>query len=31
MRLLGLLFKSDNATKSKDMKHIVKKILPDYK
>ena len=30
MRLLGLEFKSDNMTKSKVMKYIVKKILPDY-
>ena len=31
MSLLGLEFKSDNLTKSKAMKFIVKKILPDYK
>ena len=30
MRLLGLGFKSDNTLKSKAIKHIVKKILPDY-
>ena len=31
MRLLGLVFKSDNIIKSKPMKFIVKKMLPDYK
>ena len=31
MRLLGLGFKSDNIIKSKAIKFIVKKILPDYK
>ena len=31
MRLLGLEFKSDNIIKSKAMKFIVKKMLPDYK
>ena len=31
MSLLGLEFKSDNLTKSKAMKFIAKKILPDYK
>ena len=30
-KLLGLEFKSDNMKKSKTMKFIVKKILPDYK
>ena len=30
-RLLGLEFKSDNIIKSKTVKFIVKKILPDYK
>ena len=30
-RLLGLEFKSDNTIKSKAIKFIVKKILPDYK
>ena len=29
--LLELEFKSDNTIKSKAMKYIVKKILPDYK
>ena len=31
MRLLGLDFKSDNVIKSKAIKFIVKKVLPDYK
>ena len=31
MRLLGLQFKSDNIIKSKAIKFIVKKILPNYK
>ena len=31
MRLLGLEFKLDNTIKSKAMKSIVKKILPNYK
>ena len=31
MRLLGLEFKSDNIIKSKAIKFIVKKMLPDYK
>ena len=31
MRLLGLEFKSDNIIKSKAIKFIVKKVLPDYK
>ena len=31
MRLLGLDFKSDNIIKSKAIKFIVKKMLPDYK
>ena len=31
MRLLGLQFKSDNTIKSKAIKFIVKKILPNYK
>ena len=30
-RLLALEFKSDNIVKSKSMKFIAKKILPDYK
>ena len=30
-RLLRLKFKSDNVTKSKGTKFIVKKLLPDYK
>ena len=30
-RLLRLEFKSDNITKSKTVKYLVKKILPDYK
>ena len=30
MRLIGLCFKSDNMIKSKAIKYIVKKILPDY-
>ena len=30
-RLLGLEFKSNNIIKSKAMKIIVKKMLPDYK
>ena len=30
MRLLGLEFKSDNTIKSKAMKYIVIKILPNY-
>ena len=30
-KLLGLEFKSDNTIKSKAMKYIVKKILPNYK
>ena len=30
-RLLGLEFKSDNTIKSKAIKFIVKKVLPDYK
>ena len=30
-RLLGLEFKSDNIIKSKTVKFIIKKILPDYK
>ena len=29
-RLLGLEFKSDNKRKSKDLKFVGKKILPDY-
>ena len=29
-RLLGLKFKSDNILKSKAMKFIFKKVLPDY-
>ena len=29
-RLLALEFKSDNIVKSKSMKFIAKKILPDY-
>ena len=29
MRLLRIEFKSDNMTKSKAIKHFVKKILPD--
>ena len=31
MRLLGLQFKSDNIIKSKAIKFIFKKILPNYK
>ena len=31
MKLLGLQFKSDNIIKSKAIKFIVKKILPNYK
>ena len=31
MRLLGLEFKSDNIIKSKAIKFIVQKMLPDYK
>ena len=31
LKLLELEFKSDNTIKSKAMKYIVKKILPDYK
>ena len=31
MRLLGLQFKSDNIIKSKAIKFIIKKILPNYK
>ena len=31
MRLLGLEFKSDNILKSKAMRFIVTKILPNYK
>ena len=31
MRLLGLKFKSDNTLKSKAIKHIVQKILPNYR
>ena len=31
MRLLELEFKSNNIIKSKAMKFIVKKLLPDYK
>ena len=31
MRLLGLKTKPDNEIKSKAMKYIFKKILPDYK
>ena len=31
MRLLGLVFKSDNIIKSKAMKLIVKNILPHFK
>ena len=27
---LGLNFKSDNTLKSKDIKHVFKKILPSY-
>ena len=30
-RLLGLELKSDNIIKPKDIKFIVKKLLPDYK
>ena len=30
MKLLGLQFKSDNIIKSKALKFIVKKILPNY-
>ena len=30
MRLFGLKFKSDNTLKSKAIKCILKKILPDY-
>ena len=31
MKLLGLDFKSDKVIKSKAIKFIVKKVLPDYK
>ena len=31
MRLLGLGYKSDNIIKSKAMKFIAKKILPDHR
>ena len=31
MRLLVLEFKSDSIIKSKSIKFIVKKLLPDYK
>ena len=30
MRLLGLEFKSDNTFKLEAIKHIFKKVLPDY-